>query len=170
MQLYDIETIFAFLLAIVVHELGHIIAIFLMGMRVKNVKLELSGIKIEYSGIASEDSETFVALCGPLAGIAYFLVIHKANAFFALSGELSLIYSFFNIMPIAPLDGGRIILLQTEKIDKEDRINGFVYRAAAWFCVTFFVFGLINLLKGEGGGMFAAGIWLLLLQNETKVL
>ncbi|WP_246079187.1 M50 family metallopeptidase [Paenibacillus piri] len=114
---YFIET--ATLFAIVfVHELGHVLAAKSFGWRVKEVQLLPFGgvVVVEEQGSVPAWQEIVVALWGPLQNVwmiaaaaglqwcglisgdwaAYFI---QANVFIAL----------FNLLPILPLDGGKMM-------------------------------------------------------------
>lgn len=94
------------LAAALFHELGHIIAAFLLGAGLKLCRTEISGVSLKYDfSSISPLREAAVCLAGPAAGIAIFLISYKngSTAYFAgASAALSL----FNLLPISYLDGG----------------------------------------------------------------
>jgi Zn-dependent protease len=104
-----------FVALIFVHEMGHAVAIRRAGLEAGwPVFIPFFGAMIALKGRpASRDVEARIAYAGPLAGTAASLL---AAGLFALTGSrvwLALAYTgfflnLFNLIPISPLDGGRI--------------------------------------------------------------
>lgn len=98
------------IVAIILHELAHLAAIALCGYKIRAVKFTIKGIQIDISAQnkARLTSELIISFAGPLVGLL------TAWAFFALKlpdfGYVSVILSLFNLLPIAGLDGGKILL------------------------------------------------------------
>ncbi|MCR8655711.1 M50 family metallopeptidase [Paenibacillus endoradicis] len=115
---YFLELITLFLL-VIVHELGHIVMAFAVGWRVKAVKLLPFGgvVEVDEGNGASAKDEWLVAIAGPLQNI-------WMAAFAWMMGDLgvwsiewtnyliqaNLWLAAFNMLPILPLDGGKIVL------------------------------------------------------------
>lgn len=159
------ETCVSLLAAVLVHECGHIAAIHLGGMKVIGVRPELSGLKIIYSETGSRKAELFSALAGPFAGAIYYMILRKVEGMWAISGQLSLLYTLFNLLPAKELDGGRILSLLAAELIGEEEGRNLTELCSVLVCAAFLVFGIVLFIKGEGGGMFAAGIWLLVLHK-----
>ena len=105
-----VHSLLSLLAAVSVHEIGHIAAIHALGNSVGNIRLEPSGFKIEYMGFFSKKDELCSALAGPLGGLVFFFAAKHFDAL-NLSAQISLIYSIFNLLPIFPLDGGRVLYI-----------------------------------------------------------
>lgn len=97
------------LLACILHELGHIAMAALLGGRVEALSLTAVGaeLRIEYSAPLSYGQDSLVALAGPAAnllagGLALWLRWEPAAV-------LCLAVGAFNLLPILPLDGGRVV-------------------------------------------------------------
>jgi stage IV sporulation protein FB len=104
----------AILAPVIVHELGHIVALRLYGMRVRRITADLRGLCIEYSGLCTPLGHAVSALAGPAAGLGYAFAASYysrggSNEVLTLSAGVSLLLSLFNLLPILPLDGGRIV-------------------------------------------------------------
>lgn len=160
-----IETCAALLAAVLVHECGHIAAIYLCGMKVLAIKPEPSGLKIIYSETVDCKAELLSALAGPVAGTVYYWLVRNAGGMWELSAQLSLLYTLFNMLPAKELDGGRILSVLAGHLLGEEEGRRLVTFLSILVCAAFLCFGVVCFLRGEGGGMFAAAIWLLMLHN-----
>ena len=140
--------------AAAVHELGHLLALWLCGARIEGLSLGLSGARLDYAGALSRAQTVLCALAGPLAGALYALAACRiGGAFWLRSGAASLCLTAFNLMPVLPLDGGRALLCLAGP-----RWSARVGEAAACLLA---LLGLCALLGGWGLTPFAAGIGLL---------
>ena len=113
---WSIESIIIIVIVILVHELGHVFGMKLFGYRnVRVLFIPMFGA-VATGRQTSADSRhsILVALFGPVPGI----VIGIAAGLIALSGNYevlmkyaitSLFLNTFNLLPIFPLDGGRIL-------------------------------------------------------------
>lgn len=94
----------AMVVAGVVHELGHCLALVWMAEPICHIRIGMFGAKIETVPLERE-KELFCALAGPLSGLVLCLFwrwIPKI-AFFGLCQSL------FNLLPVWPMDGGRAL-------------------------------------------------------------
>lgn len=91
-------------ISIAVHEYCHYFAVRMCGGSVYSIYISASGLKMRTSAL-TPGKELFCALAGPIGGLLLFL----------LSGRLprlalcALIHSAYNLIPIYPMDGGRVV-------------------------------------------------------------
>lgn len=98
-----------------IHEMGHIYAMKKVGLKTKGIYFIpfLGAAAIANNYFKSRHDECYIALMGPLWGfgtavitvIIYFIT--KIEFFGAASAWISLV-NLFNLLPINPLDGGRV--------------------------------------------------------------
>jgi stage IV sporulation protein FB len=115
--LYDVLLLFVIVL---IHELGHACTALSFGWRVKKIEL------LPFGGVAEVDEhgnrpiqeEALVIAAGPLMNIIMigvtFVFLHFNlwnNAFAYQFLEYNLLILLFNLLPIWPLDGGKLIQL-----------------------------------------------------------
>lgn len=126
-EVYGWIMLFAF-----IHELGHMLAGIVLKLKPKSLSFMPFGISItfetyEYKKLV-EIKKILIAIAGPLTNliiciVSIFLHINLATKALILYSNILII--LFNLIPIYPLDGGRIlkgiIRLNHEKI-KSDRI------------------------------------------------
>lgn len=122
-QLYGWKFGLALVYLIFVHEMGHLIAAKRKGIRTS------PAIFIPFAGafIAMKDqprdarTEAYLAYGGPLAGLLSFLPAvplygQTGDPFWALVIYLGAMINLFNLLPVSPLDGGRIVSVLSTKI------------------------------------------------------
>ena len=118
-HIYALIMLFAF-----IHELGHLMAGILCGMKPERLEIKPYGVSISFKlfpkdynikigkGSKLEIKKIFVAIAGPIINLLITLIIvHIPIEIFT---KLMIIYAnvlimIFNLLPIYPLDGGRII-------------------------------------------------------------
>lgn len=92
------------LLAALIHELGHLLALHLSGGRVRRILLRAAGVRIDADPM-EPGRAALCALAGPIAG---FLTIFTWRWFPELAAA-GVVQTVFNLIPIYPLDGGRAV-------------------------------------------------------------
>ena len=102
--LFPLGLVAGILLAALIHECGHLIAVRLTGGRVLAIRLHAGGARIETAPM--EPGKVAVcALAGPGAGALTIF----AWRFFPEMALAGLVQTVFNLLPIYPLDGGRVV-------------------------------------------------------------
>ena len=108
-----------FLLPVLLHECGHLLAMLICGMGIEGVAFGAFSIAIQRGGSpASPGRELAVALAGVAANLAvaagfYFFVFPSLRAM--LFTAVNLAVALFNLAPIADLDGGQALRLLLEQ-------------------------------------------------------
>ena len=101
--LLPLRVLLGIVLAAVIHEIGHLAAMYFLGVPVLGFVLHTGGARIE-AGPMEPGEEVICALVGPVAG-AVTIFAWKWFPELAVAG---LVQTVFNLIPIYPLDGGRV--------------------------------------------------------------
>ncbi|WP_028561851.1 M50 family metallopeptidase [Paenibacillus pinihumi] len=114
---YFLELLTLFAL-VFVHELGHVLAARGFGWRIREVKLlPFGGVaETEEAGSMPAREEIIVALAGPLQNLWMGLTAWALGELGVISPEwashlvqANLMIGLFNLLPVLPLDGGKIV-------------------------------------------------------------
>ena len=102
--LLPLKWLIASIIAAIIHELGHYCAVYLSGGNIRRFRLDATGAIMDASGLTPQ-AEILCLIAGPLAGLLPILLIRQLPTI-AICG---IIQSAYNLLPIYPLDGGRIL-------------------------------------------------------------
>ena len=165
----------ALIIAVAVHELSHLLALRLLRMRVCAIRSEPGGLCIRYEGNCSPAGHAAAAAAGPLGGYLYAFAARLAARrlgaeWLALSGEISLFFSGFNLLPILPLDGGRLFRILCCAALGEEAGGRFSRAIGDVLMAGMLIAGVMLAARRKITAPLSAGIWLLLLQNDRKPL
>lgn len=160
---------------IAVHELSHILVLRLLGQKITRLSLDARGICMYYNGSCSAAGHVLAALAGPLGGALYAAAADRLSRaggddWLEQSAGVSLLLTAFNLLPVLPLDGGRVFSqLCTLRLGEERGKR--LFRSVSTVTVALLLIGGVALaLWKKSTAPLAAAIWLLLFQNEEEAL
>lgn len=151
--------------AVAVHEAGHVLAIRLFGGRIYSLKLELTGLLLGYSKSGGAVSELITAAAGPLAGFffayaAAFIGESLKSEFLFCTAGISAVFSFFNLLPANPLDGGRIVSVLLELWLNPRHAEFIMLVLGLLTSILIISLGFWCAAHGLGIALAAAGFWI----------
>ncbi|MDR4999965.1 site-2 protease family protein [Brevibacillus parabrevis] len=122
-MIYGWKFAVAIVYLIFVHEMGHVIAAKRKGIATSPaVFIPFAGAFISMKDMPRDaKTEAYLAYGGPLAGMIAFLPAlplywWTQDPFWALVIYLGAVLNLFNLLPVSPLDGGRIVSVLSTKI------------------------------------------------------
>lgn len=122
---YSFLMFFAF-----VHELGHLITGLLLGLKPKSLKIMPFGVSINFEDYGyiklHEIKKIIIAFLGPLTNfiiaiVSYILPIFNETKELIIYSNI--LIGLFNLIPMYPLDGGRILKSIFRLKNTEDKTN-----------------------------------------------
>ena len=140
--------------AALLHELGHLLVLYLLGGRVLGLRISIFGAELVTDAARlSYPGELAAVLAGPAVNLLCGLLLASGHAWVAAGAHLSL--CLFNLLPVRPLDGGRALALGVSALAGPAAGEG----AARWAgALTALTLGALSLwLMGRTGG----SLWLL---------
>lgn len=151
----DWRELAALLCAVTAHELGHLIALVLIGVPVRGLALTLSGPVLRCNVPQSKGKGILSAFAGPASGLFFGAALRRS---WSLCADVSLLLSIVNLLPVLPLDGGRALAaILPNKWHVLLSVLGVLIP-----CVLMLL-GLFAVRTGYGPGLAAFGGWLLIL-------
>ena len=106
------------ILSVLVHEAGHYFTVRYFHGEISSLSFNAGGLKLEYnSSKFSYIQDIVCSLSGPAAGLFSSIIASILN--FELFCGISIVISAFNLIPVRPLDGGKILYSMTSLIFDE---------------------------------------------------
>ena len=150
--------------SVMVHELCHLLALYLAGSRVETINFRLIGLEIVCDGILSYPREFVCAAAGPVGSLAFALFAANIGDYILAGINLSLF--IFNALPVRLLDGGKMLYAIIAWTMDEDKAEKAVFIStmavivllcvmAVWLRQWIFVyFALVACKIGKSGVKF----------------
>ena len=154
----------SFLIAVTVHEMCHWMALHWTGVKIYGLSIGPFGAVIETEPIES-GREVLCAAAGPLGS----LILASLYSYIPVIGVIGLVQGCFNLLPLYPMDGGRMLkgILELLKIPGKEKII-FITQVLTmvWIIIcTIYGFGVWNL--GWGAMIFCGAMLLRTFPGKT---
>ncbi|MCW3838946.1 site-2 protease family protein [Micromonospora yasonensis] len=163
-----------FFVGLLAHEVSHAVIAQRNGIGVEGITLWLFGGVSELKGEAKDPgAELRIAGIGPLVSLVIGIFFGVIAALLALAGSrglllgalswlagINVLLAIFNVLPAAPLDGGRLLRAVVWKYTGDRTKASVVAARAGWgLGIVLIAVGLWRFLSGAGVG----GLWLALI-------
>ena len=164
LYLMPLQWISAWLLAIIVHETSHLLALRLMNVHISEIKISIFGATI-ITDAMHPLQEFICALAGPIGALCLLLLRLK----YPELAICALFQSIYNLLPLYPLDGGRIlysafILLFSQSISAKFTVY------MSYFTLTSLALLSVWMQLKYSSGLFAGILTLILFLRNRKYI
>ena len=124
----QVELYINFILFAIIHEMGHLLIGILIGKKIEKIRVMPLGVSITFKilvedynkkiikGNINNIKNLLVAIAGPFVNFAIAIILYNLSSLNILNFKhteiiiyINLLIGFFNLIPIYPLDGGRIV-------------------------------------------------------------
>ena len=161
--LIPLPLLFGWLVAVTIHEFSHYVMLRLCRCRIFAVRIGAFGAEIVTEELSNRQS-FFCALAGPVGGLLPVLFA-KWVPVIALCGVLQ---SAFNLLPLFPMDGGRVVESVANHFLPEDTAKK-ICSILEIGILTVLVLGIIYLTWRYSLGLFPLTAVCLLLLRRGKI-
>lgn len=165
-----------FLLFIIIHEIIHAVAGMILGFKPKKIRLNPLGVLVEFynSNTGNSLKKILIYISGPISNIIFSLIFYFMNIELNLKTKLiytNLVIGVFNLIPILPLDGGRIFREILVKFIGNRNANIFMIKSTKIILSIFTLMYSIVIFKMKNIAIFFLIIylWYLYLVEEKNV-
>jgi Zn-dependent protease len=121
--IFDMSIAIMLVIVVLLHEIGHVIAMRSVGIPVRGIYFIpfFGGVAVGDGFGKSEAVRGFVALMGPAAsmlttGLFLWLSLQESDPFLSDLALMSAAVNGLNLLPILPLDGGRVLQALTARL------------------------------------------------------
>ncbi len=158
--------IFAFA---IIHELGHLLCGLILGFKPQSMKLMPMGLSIEFKKQNQKWwKELTVSLAGPLTN---FLLA----SIFVLLGQITIVYAnlligLFNLIPIIPLDGGRVFAVILKRLYSYNTAEKYIHVTTNAIMILLTMIASIGTIyfKNIAIPLIIAYLWIIVIQENRK--
>ena len=172
----------------IIHEFGHLFSGILLGMRPTKIEVKPFGVSIDFDitrkdynikirkGNLLEVKKIFVALAGPITNILIITILILFNIFnINYYDKMIMIFSnvtliIFNIFPIYPLDGGRILKSLIYIFKGKQTAEKYIYRISYTTLIMITIISSIAILYLKNIAIFLIVIFLWGLQMKEHMI
>lgn len=108
------ELYIIFFFSIIIHEISHLLVGILVGLKPEKLKINPFGVAVEFYCYKNKKRlEKFITyLAGPIANLLICVIIYFIKIDESMKNKIfytNLLLAIFNLIPILPLDGGKIL-------------------------------------------------------------
>lgn len=158
----------ASLLAVVLHEIGHLVWMKKCRTAPKSVKMSLGGVLMVGSAFCTAKESISIALAGPIVNFLFTVVFYSLGVYFdnvllAAFGVVQFLVGAINLLPVKGFDGGTVLTVLLEKYC--NRNVALIVKLVS-FCVSVgvLVLGIAVAVKNTSNpSLLLLGIYLIIL-------
>lgn len=145
---------------ILLHELGHAITGVILGLKIKKININVFGLSIEFENYGKErlTNKIIIDMAGPAINIITFIiaVIFKNEEI----AYINILLAIINLLPIYPLDGGRIVKNLLLKSHNYKQVVGYTEKISKDTLIIITAISSIVILYIKNVGIFLVILYL----------
>lgn len=165
-RIYTILMIFA-----LIHELGHLLAGILLGLKAKGINIMPFGVSINFEDYSNKyiAKKIIIAIAGPLINVI-IVILGIYNNWEEEIIYANILIGLFNLIPLYPLDGGRILKYIIQLATNSKEAEMFVYKLSNTLIIILTLVSSIGILFIQNIGivLILAYLWILTIQENKK--
>jgi len=176
LNIYLWTMLFAFL-----HELGHLVIGLLLRMKPDKIEMTPFGFSLRFKTGEAKDnrekikSNILIAIAGPITNLIIIFIILIFNISFLerdIAVYANIIIFAFNLIPIYPLDGGRVFKGILNLFFDEIKSEYFVNRISNYYMVILTMIGSITIyyFKNIAILLIIMYLWMLVIKENRRFL
>lgn len=157
------------LFAIIMHESGHLFAMWVMDVAPKQIKLIPASVQITADITRRYKTDIAVSICGPLTNLVLFVVLYFnfisfKNEAVLLYALINLIIGAFNLLPVTGLDGGTILFSVLARRMDYNRARCILRIITLILSATMLFLGVMFTLRGKiNVSVYILGLYFLIM-------
>lgn len=164
-----------------IHEIGHLIVGIFLGLKPEKIEMTPFGFFLEFNPIVEKSNKNIlktnilVAIAGPITNLIVIFVILFLHISFIgrdIVVYINLLIFAFNLMPIYPLDGGRILKYILDLLYGNIKAENIINKISNFYIIALTMIGSIAIyyLKNISILIILGYLWYLIIKENKRIL
>ncbi len=173
----------------VIHELGHVVMGIIMGLKIEKIEIMPLGLSVSFKlkiddynkkikkGNILQLKKIAIAMAGPLTNLIMLLIVLNTNINLKIVSNEILAYAniliiFFNLLPIYPLDGGRILKEMIHIFEGSIKSKIYIRKISKLVIIFITMIGSIGVMYLKNVAIFfiIVYLWIVVVRENRKNL